>query len=63
MKRHSNQNEQVLVDRILNIPVPVCLNRALTTINTYVASEPAACDHLAESVYICAVRKCGCHLR
>lgn len=63
MKRLSNQHEHILVNRILYIPVPVCLNGASTTIDAYVTSESAACNHLSESVYIGTIRKCGCHLR
>ena len=64
IKRLSRKHdEHVLVNRILDVSVPVRLNSAGTTIDAYVTSESAACNYLSESVYVGTIRKCGCHLR
>jgi len=64
MKQLSGEHHKhVLVNRVLDVPVPVRLNGASAAIGTYVTPESAACNYLSEPIYVCTIRKCGCHLR
>jgi hypothetical protein len=58
----SKRDEHVLVNRILDVSVPIRLNGACTTVDAYVTSEPTACNYFSESVDVGTIRKCGCHL-